>query len=89
MSPGDLRWSKFAQEAIVSPNVWVTDNLIKNGFKASVKLPSKLAAGNYVVRHEIIALHGGSSPNGAQLYPQCKFIPSLYLLIWILVQTLT
>ncbi|XP_014554032.1 lytic polysaccharide monooxygenase [Bipolaris victoriae FI3] len=71
MSPSDLRWSKFAQEAIVSPNVWVTDNLIKNGFKASVKLPSKLAAGNYVVRHEIIALHGGSSPNGAQLYPQC------------------
>jgi cellulase len=76
MTPSALRWSKFAQEAIVSPGTWVTDVLIKNNFKTSVKLPSKLAPGNYVIRHEIIALHGASSPNGAQLYPQCKFLPS-------------
>lgn len=34
-------------------------------------LPAKLAPGNYVIRHEIIALHGGQNDNGAQLYPQC------------------
>ena len=30
-----------------------------------------LKAGNYVLRHEIIALHGARSENGAQLYMQC------------------
>lgn len=34
-------------------------------------IPKNLKAGNYVLRHEIIALHGASSDNGAQLYPQC------------------
>ena len=34
-------------------------------------MPSNLKAGNYVLRHEIIALHGGTSDNGAQAYPQC------------------
>lgn len=30
-----------------------------------------LAPGNYVIRHEIIALHAGGQTNGAQSYPQC------------------
>jgi cellulase len=34
-------------------------------------LPANLAPGNYVIRHEIIALHSASNDNGAQLYPQC------------------
>ena len=34
-------------------------------------IPAKLAAGNYVIRHEIIALHAASSTDGAQAYPQC------------------
>ncbi|KAF1921535.1 glycoside hydrolase [Ampelomyces quisqualis] len=66
-----LRWSKFSQSAIVSPGTWVTDVLIKSNFTSSTVLPAKLAAGNYVIRHEIIALHGGQNDNGAQLYMQC------------------
>lgn len=50
---------------------WVTDALIKNNFTTSTVLPKNLAAGNYVIRHEIIALHGAQNDNGAQLYPQC------------------
>ena len=34
-------------------------------------VPSTLAPGNYVFRHEIIAMHGAGSQNGAQNYPQC------------------
>jgi hypothetical protein len=68
-----LRWSKISQSAIVSPNTWVTDTLIKNNFKVSATIPKKLAPGNYVIRHEIIALHSAGNDNGAQLYPQCKF----------------
>ena len=36
-----------------------------------VQIPSDLAAGNYVLRHEIIALHSAESEDGAQNYPQC------------------
>ncbi|KAH7371017.1 glycoside hydrolase [Pyrenochaeta sp. MPI-SDFR-AT-0127] len=71
LTPGSLRWSKISQSSIVSAGTWVTDNMIKNNFKVSTVLPARLAPGNYVIRHEIIALHGGQSDNGAQLYPQC------------------
>ena len=71
LTPSALRWSKITQSAIVSPGTWITDLLIKNNFKTSIVLPAKLAPGNYVIRHEIIALHGATSVNGAQLYPQC------------------
>ncbi|KAK4152481.1 glycosyl hydrolase family 61-domain-containing protein [Chaetomidium leptoderma] len=50
---------------------WAADTLRANGNSWLVQIPSDLKAGNYVLRHEIIALHGGSSPNGAQAYPQC------------------
>ncbi|KAG8160908.1 hypothetical protein KVR01_009172 [Diaporthe batatas] len=36
-----------------------------------VRIPADLASGNYVLRHEIIALHSAGNPNGAQSYPQC------------------
>lgn len=50
---------------------WAADTLRANGNSWLVQIPSNLQPGNYVLRHEIIALHGGSSPNGAQAYPQC------------------
>jgi cellulase len=70
LASSSLRWSKISQAAIVSPGVWVTDTLIKNKFRSSTVLPAKLAPGNYVIRHEIIALHAAGSDNGAQFYPQ-------------------
>lgn len=45
--------------------------MINNGNSWTTKVPSSLAPGNYVFRHEIIALHGAGSANGAQNYPQC------------------
>lgn len=39
-------------------------------FSWPVKIPSSLSPGNYVLRHEIIALHAAGSSNGAQNYPQ-------------------
>jgi lytic cellulose monooxygenase (C1-hydroxylating) len=36
-----------------------------------VRLPTGIAPGNYVLRHEIIALHAAGQPNGAQNYPFC------------------
>lgn len=53
------------------PGVWADDQLIANGNGWLVEIPESIAPGNYVLRHEIIALHGAGSENGAQLYPQC------------------
>ncbi|KAJ8117295.1 hypothetical protein OPT61_g1474 [Boeremia exigua] len=73
LTPGALRWSKISQAALVNPSTatWVTDNLISSNFTSTTTIPRNLKAGNYVIRHEIIALHGAGSDNGAQLYPQC------------------
>ncbi|KAL4938884.1 hypothetical protein BDV06DRAFT_214747 [Aspergillus oleicola] len=53
------------------PGTWADDELIANGNGWLVQIPADIAPGNYVLRHEIIALHGAGSENGAQLYPQC------------------
>lgn len=43
----------------------------------TVRIPPKLAKGEYVLRHEIVALHvafastGAYSLDGAEFYPQC------------------
>ncbi|TLS25506.1 hypothetical protein PpBr36_07839 [Pyricularia pennisetigena] len=58
-------------EAGLENGVWAADQLIKDGNKATVTIPSSLAAGKYVLRHEIIALHEGNREGGAQMYPQC------------------
>jgi len=41
------------------------------GGVASATIPSNLAPGNYLIRHEIIALHLATSFNGAEFYPGC------------------
>ncbi|KAI3323652.1 lytic polysaccharide monooxygenase [Xylariaceae sp. AK1471] len=70
-SAGSLKWSKISQSSIVSGTTWVTDQMIANNFTLSATVPKNLKAGDYVIRHEIIALHGAGSVNGAQNYPQC------------------
>lgn len=54
-----------------NPGTWATDNLIANNVSWVTTIPSNLKAGNYVIRHEIIALHTAASVGGAQAYPQC------------------
>ena len=44
------------------------------GGVANASLPKNLAAGNYLVRHEIIALHLANSFGGAEFYPACAQI---------------
>ncbi|MCJ1448617.1 MAG: hypothetical protein MMC23_009134 [Stictis urceolatum] len=72
---GNLLWTKISQQGLITPGgsgTWATDELIAQGnFTSTVTIPKNLKAGNYVIRHEIIALHGAESDNGAQNYPQC------------------
>ncbi|KAL4819982.1 glycosyl hydrolase family 61-domain-containing protein [Aspergillus spinulosporus] len=53
------------------PGTWATDELIAADFSRTVTIPSDIASGNYVLRHEIIALHSAENKDGAQNYPQC------------------
>ncbi|TLD31626.1 hypothetical protein PspLS_02959 [Pyricularia sp. CBS 133598] len=69
-----LRFFKIGAGTYISgspPGYWASDELIKNGFSWVVQIPASIAPGNYVLRHEIIALHGAPNANGAQAYPQC------------------
>jgi len=69
-----LKWFKISQGGLLSgsnPGTWVTDQMIANNNTWSVVIPKDLKSGNYVLRHEIIALHAAGQSNGAQDYPQC------------------
>ncbi|KAH7401244.1 glycoside hydrolase [Pyrenochaeta sp. MPI-SDFR-AT-0127] len=73
VAPASLLWTKIQSGAWKSgsnPGAWVTDDLVKNNFSWGLTIPN-LAPGNYVIRHEIIALHAAGQTNGAQAYPQC------------------
>ena len=53
------------------PGNWASDKLIAANNSWTVTIPESIAPGNYVLRHEIIALHSAGDANGAQNYPQC------------------
>ncbi|KAL9040460.1 MAG: hypothetical protein Q9180_001891, partial [Flavoplaca navasiana] len=53
------------------PGNWASDDLIAANMSWTVTIPKNVAPGNYVLRHEIIALHSAHNKDGAQNYPQC------------------
>ncbi|MCJ1442550.1 MAG: hypothetical protein MMC23_003046 [Stictis urceolatum] len=70
-----LKFAKINEAGLIdgssAPGKWATDDLIANNNSWTATIPSSIAPGNYVLRHEIIALHSASQANGAQNYPQC------------------
>jgi cellulase len=64
-------WVKLAQDGYsASTGKWAVDTLIANKGKHSITIPD-LAAGEYLLRPEIIALHEGDRASGAQFYMEC------------------
>lgn len=56
MDKTTLRWVKIQEQGInLTTQVWANQVLINQGSKWSVTIPSTLKAGNYVIRHEILA----------------------------------
>jgi hypothetical protein len=45
-----------------------------NGSPVSVTLPTQITPGDYLVRHELIALHLATTVGGAEFYPSCTQI---------------
>lgn len=55
----------------VDSQTWAATDMIANNNTWVTTIPTSIAPGKYVLRHEIIALHGAGSADGAQNYPQC------------------
>ncbi|PGG97536.1 hypothetical protein GX51_07288 [Blastomyces parvus] len=70
-----LEFFKIQEAGLVdgssNPGTWATNDLIANNNTWKLTIPSSIAPGNYVLRHEIISLHSAYDSNGAQNYPQC------------------
>ncbi|KAI0631535.1 glycosyl hydrolase family 61-domain-containing protein [Trametes polyzona] len=69
----NARWFKIAQVGQESDGTWAQAAMM-NGEASSVTLPSNIAPGEYLLRHEIIALHTAMSEGGAEFYPSCTQI---------------
>ncbi|KAH8105242.1 glycosyl hydrolase family 61-domain-containing protein, partial [Cristinia sonorae] len=65
------KWFKIDQKGKKSnSNTWVQQDLFDSK-PVSVTLPDNLKAGNYLLRHEIIALHLATDQGGAEFYASC------------------
>ncbi|KAL6248134.1 hypothetical protein RBB50_004389 [Rhinocladiella similis] len=70
-----LKFNKIDEAGLVDgsnpPGTWASDDMIANNNSWVVTIPSSIAPGKYVLRHETIALHSAFDVGGAQNYPQC------------------
>ncbi|KAJ7038370.1 glycoside hydrolase family 61 protein [Mycena alexandri] len=73
----NAQWFKIAQVGRIpgdSQGTWFQARLLDDGAVANVTLPSNIAPGAYLIRHEIIALHLADQKGGAEFYPSCSQI---------------
>jgi len=63
-------WFKIYEDGYTNGK-WAVDRLIANKGRVDVTLPSDIAPGNYLLRAELIALHGAYALNGVQPYVGC------------------
>ncbi|KAI0371174.1 glycoside hydrolase family 61 protein [Pilatotrama ljubarskyi] len=65
-------WFKIDESGKTADGKWAaTDLLTATDSIYTFTIPPKLKAGQYIIRHEIIALHGAFEYPGAQVYPSC------------------
>jgi len=69
-------WFKISEAGLtnVASQTWATQELMSNGGLQTITIPSCIAPGKYLLRPELIALHGASSSGGAQFYMECAQI---------------
>lgn len=67
----NLQWFKIHETGLISGTLakgqWGNGLIMKN-LAYTVTIPSQLAAGDYLIRHELLALHQANTP---QFYPEC------------------
>ncbi|GJE95940.1 glycoside hydrolase family 61 protein [Phanerochaete sordida] len=67
-----LKWFKIWEDGLnPADQSWGVDRMIANKGKVTFTIPSCIPAGQYLLRHEMIALHPASTYPGAQFYMEC------------------
>ncbi|KAF8132808.1 glycoside hydrolase family 61 protein [Boletus edulis] len=70
-NPSSAEWFKISELGQQNgTSTWYQDQ-IKSGGPVTFTIPSTLAAGNYMLRSEIITLQLAMSQGGAEFYPSC------------------
>ncbi|KAM6495227.1 glycoside hydrolase family 61 protein [Amanita muscaria] len=69
-NPSGAQWFLIDRVGQYSNGSWALGN-VAQGALATVQIPSNLAPGNYLMRHEIISLQLAVSIGGAEFYPAC------------------
>jgi len=65
------KWFKIDQVGKDSNGKWLQQRMLDNGAASNVTLPTNIAPGEYLIRHEIIALHLANTKGGAEFYASC------------------
>ncbi|KAH8888045.1 glycoside hydrolase [Thozetella sp. PMI_491] len=68
-----LKWFKVAEQGL-NGGKWAVDSMIANNGWHYFTMPSCVAPGDYLMRVELIALHGANKQGQAQFYMECAQI---------------
>ena len=66
-------WFKIQEDGL-SNGVWGTERIINGQGRHNIRIPECIEPGQYLLRAEMLALHGASSYPGAQFYMECAQI---------------
>ncbi|WYZ37007.1 hypothetical protein EsH8_II_000513 [Colletotrichum jinshuiense] len=69
----NLEWFKIAENGL-NDGVWAVDDLIADGGWYNFTMPSCVPHGEYLMRVELLALHGAYAYGEAQFYMECAQI---------------
>ncbi|KAH9915032.1 cellulose-growth-specific protein [Epithele typhae] len=71
-TPAALDWFKIEHAGLLSGDLptgaWAQGALVAANSSWTTTIPAALAPGEYMLRHELLAIH---TPNQAQFYPEC------------------
>jgi len=66
-----LQWFKVHADGMDANAQWGMSRMYKNRGKVAFQVPKCIPSGQYLLRGEVIALHGAQNMKGAQLYMEC------------------
>ena len=69
----NAKWFKIEQYGLRTDGTWGMADLY-NGKSVTITLPTNIKAGQYLLRHELLALHTAQAVGGAEFFPACAQI---------------
>jgi len=77
-NPTTLDWFKIDEDTYdTATHLFGSDKLVNNKMVYTLKIPSNLKAGDYIIRHELVALHYALKDQGPEFYISCANIKIL------------